>query len=133
MTGAKTRTTTSDREIMWTDPEHIAHWWGLNSFRTTIHKMDARPGGVWRFIMHGPDGTDYQDNTVRAPFHTNWPLKVRNVLTLAEHEGRTTLTLRGCPVNASEQERKTFDASQQLMQQGFAGTLDQLANFLAKA
>jgi uncharacterized protein YndB with AHSA1/START domain len=40
----------------WTDPKHIARWWGPNGFTTTIHEMDVRPGGAWRFIMHGPDG-----------------------------------------------------------------------------
>ena len=44
---------------MWTDPAHIVHWWGPNGFTTTIHEMDVRPGGMWRFIMHGPDGVDY--------------------------------------------------------------------------
>src|SRR3954464_2525826 len=45
----------------WTDPEHVAQWWGPNGFTNTIHEMDVRPGGVWRFIMHGPDGTDYKN------------------------------------------------------------------------
>jgi uncharacterized protein YndB with AHSA1/START domain len=49
---------------MWTDPKHVVHWWGPNGFRNTIHEMDVRPGGVWRFIMHGPDGTDYQNKVV---------------------------------------------------------------------
>ena len=42
----------------WTDPRHIVQWWGPNGFTTTIHEMDVRPGGVWRFVMHGPDGVD---------------------------------------------------------------------------
>lgn len=44
---------------MWTDPEHICKWWGANGFTNTIYEMDVRSGGVWRFIMHGPDGIDY--------------------------------------------------------------------------
>ena len=31
---------------------------------TTIDEMDVRPGGIWRFIMHGPDGTDYHNKVV---------------------------------------------------------------------
>src|SRR3954470_13356885 len=46
---------------LWTDPHHVAQWWGPNGFTNTIHEMDVRPGGVWRFVMHGPDGTDYQN------------------------------------------------------------------------
>ena len=48
----------------WIDPAHIAVWWGPNGFTTTIHQMDVRPGGVWRFIMHGPDGVDYPNRIV---------------------------------------------------------------------
>lgn len=55
------------RELVWkawVEPQQVARWWGPDGFRTTIHEMDVRPGGVWRFIMHGPDGTDY-DNLIR--------------------------------------------------------------------
>lgn len=45
----------------WTDPKHLAQWWGPNGFTTTTHAFDFRPGGVWRFVMHGPDGRDYQN------------------------------------------------------------------------
>jgi uncharacterized protein YndB with AHSA1/START domain len=44
-----------------TDPEHLAQWWGPNGFTTTTHNFEFRPGGVWRFVMHGPDGCDYQN------------------------------------------------------------------------
>lgn len=44
---------------MWSDPAMITYWWGPFGFTTTTHEMDFRPGGVWRFTMHGPDGTDY--------------------------------------------------------------------------
>lgn len=50
------------RELVWeawTNPDHIVHWWGPNGFTNTIHEMNVKPGGVWRYIMHGPDGTDY--------------------------------------------------------------------------
>jgi uncharacterized protein YndB with AHSA1/START domain len=46
---------------VWTDPKHLAQWWGPNGFTTTTHAFDFRPGGVWRFVMHGPDGRDYQN------------------------------------------------------------------------
>jgi uncharacterized protein YndB with AHSA1/START domain len=45
----------------WTDPEHLAQWWGPNGFTTTTMSFDLRPGGIWRFVMHGPDGRDYQN------------------------------------------------------------------------
>jgi uncharacterized protein YndB with AHSA1/START domain len=43
----------------WTDPKHLARWWGPTGFTTTTHTFGMHPGGVWQFIMHGPDGTDY--------------------------------------------------------------------------
>lgn len=48
----------------WTRPEHVVHWWGPNGFRNTIHEMQVEPGGVWRFIMHGPDGRDYPNRVL---------------------------------------------------------------------
>lgn len=44
-----------------TDPKHLAEWWGPDGFTTTTHSFDFRPGGTWRFVMHGPDGRDYQN------------------------------------------------------------------------
>jgi uncharacterized protein YndB with AHSA1/START domain len=70
---------TSDREIVvtriinapralvweaWTDPDQIAKWWGPEGFTTTIEEMDVRPGGVWKHVMHGPDGFDYINKSV---------------------------------------------------------------------
>jgi uncharacterized protein YndB with AHSA1/START domain len=55
------------RELVWqamTDPKHVVNWWGPNGFTTTIEKMDVRPGGVWKHVMHGPDGTDYPNSCV---------------------------------------------------------------------
>jgi uncharacterized protein YndB with AHSA1/START domain len=57
-----TRVFDAPRELVWevsTKPEHVAHWFGPNGFTLTIHEMNVSNGGVWRFIMHGPDGTDY--------------------------------------------------------------------------
>jgi len=48
----------------WTNPEHIAKWWGPNGFTNTITTMDLRPGGEWSLIMHGPDGTEYKNNSI---------------------------------------------------------------------
>ncbi len=48
----------------WTTPEHIARWWGPNGFTTRIMSMDVTPGGVWRFVMCGPDGAEYHNRIV---------------------------------------------------------------------
>ena len=44
-----------------TDPKHLAQWWGPDGFTLTTNSHDFRPGGVWRFVMHGPDGRNYQN------------------------------------------------------------------------
>lgn len=48
----------------WTDPAHLAAWWGPDGFTLTTLAMDFREGGVWRHVMHGPDGTDYPNCVV---------------------------------------------------------------------
>lgn len=61
-----TRLLDAPRELVWdamTKPEHVAHWWGPDGFTTTIEKMDFRVGGVWKLVMHGPDGTDYPNSS----------------------------------------------------------------------
>lgn len=49
---------------VWTDPAHVAHWWGPRGFTLTHHSKDLRAGGSWVYVMHGPDGVDYP-NTAR--------------------------------------------------------------------
>ena len=48
----------------WTDPEQVAQWWGPRGFTLTTHSKDLRPGGIWHYTMHGPDGTDYPNKTL---------------------------------------------------------------------
>ncbi|MCG6188292.1 SRPBCC family protein [Maribellus maritimus] len=48
----------------WSNPKHLKNWWGPNGFTNTFHVFDFRPGGKWSFIMHGPDGTDYANESV---------------------------------------------------------------------
>lgn len=48
----------------WTEPELLAQWWGPNGFTNTFHTFDLKPGGVWEYTMHGPDGADYLNRNV---------------------------------------------------------------------
>ena len=45
----------------WTDPNHLKNWWGPKGFTNTFNEFDLRPGGKWRFIMHGPDKGNYHN------------------------------------------------------------------------
>lgn len=47
----------------WTDPEQVAKWWGPRGFTLTTHAKELKPGGIWHYTMHGPDGTDYPNKT----------------------------------------------------------------------
>src|ERR1700688_4411146 len=44
---------------VWTDPKHVAQWWGPHGFTNPVCELDARPGGAIRIHMRGPDGTIY--------------------------------------------------------------------------
>src|SRR5262245_27650391 len=100
-----TRVFDAPRELvyrMWTDRQHVARWWGPNGFTNTIHEMDVRPGGVWRFVMHGPDGRDYQNKIVYTEVvpperlaydHVSGPT-FSAVVTFAEEGGKTRVTGR---------------------------------------
>lgn len=62
-----TRTFDAPRDLVfkvWTDPDHVKEWWGPEGFTTTNIEMNVRAGGIWRFIMHGPDGTDFPNKVV---------------------------------------------------------------------
>ncbi len=45
------------------DPARLARWWGPAGFSNTFHEFDLQPGGNWRFVMHGPDGTDHPNES----------------------------------------------------------------------
>lgn len=49
---------------VWSNPDHLKNWWGPHEFTNTITKMDMQPGGEWLLTMHGPDGTDYRNESV---------------------------------------------------------------------
>lgn len=49
---------------VWTDPEHIKNWWGPDGFTNTISRMEVKPEGKWNLVMHGPDGTDYRNESI---------------------------------------------------------------------
>jgi uncharacterized protein YndB with AHSA1/START domain len=107
---------TSDRELVavrfldaprelvwkvWTEPRHIAHWWGPKGFTNTIHTMDVKPGGVWEFIMHGPDGINYPNkNTFEEVVKPERLVYVhsapafRATITFEEQGAKTKLTMR---------------------------------------
>lgn len=140
-----TRVFDAPRELVWqvwTDPKHLAQWWGPNGFSTTTSAYDARPGGVWRFVMHGPDGRDYQNRITfdevvkpeRLVYHHGGgddvePVQFRTTVLFENLGGKTKLTMSAVFPSAAERERviKQYGADKGLEQ-----TLSRLADHLAK-
>ena len=86
----------------WTDPAQIGQWWGPAGFTCTFETFEPRPGGHWRFVMHGPDGTDHPNENVFVAIdrparivldHVVAP-RFRLTATFEEVGARTRLTLR---------------------------------------
>lgn len=48
----------------WTDPAQVAQWWGPRGFTITTHSKNLKPGGIWHYTMHGPDGKDWPNKTL---------------------------------------------------------------------
>ena len=125
-----------------TDPKHLAQWWGPNGFTTTTHSFDFRPGGVWRFVMHGPDGRDFQNHVTydeivppeRLVYHHGGgedvePVQFSQTLTFEDlGNGQTRLTWHGRFPSAEERARviKEYGADKGLVQ-----TMARLAEYVA--
>ncbi|HYZ22189.1 MAG TPA: SRPBCC domain-containing protein [Rhodopila sp.] len=107
-----TRTFDAPRALvfrLWTQPEHVARWWGPQGFVTTFCDMDIRVGGCYRFGMRAPDGTEYRKRGIyheivepeRIVFTFAWEdeqgrpkHELLTTVTFHEADGRTRLTLR---------------------------------------
>lgn len=91
---------------VWTKPEHVENWWGPDGFTITTHQMDFRVGGMWRYIMHGPDGTDFPNRIVYTLIEPTDRIEYdhsddgdtpaiffKAKITFEEMDGETTVTL----------------------------------------
>lgn len=99
-----TRVLDAPRELVFrafSNPDHLARWWGPNGFTNTFQEFDMRPGGFWRFVMHGPDGIDYRNESVfvevvypeRIVFRHLKPIhEFQMTVILVEQDGKTRLT-----------------------------------------
>jgi uncharacterized protein YndB with AHSA1/START domain len=141
-----TRVFDAPRQLVWTawtDPKHLAQWWGPNGFSTTTSAFDFRPGGVWRFVMHGPDGRDYQNRITfdaivkpeRIRYHHGGgddvePVQFRTTVTFDALSGNTTrLTLHVVFPSAAERDRVVKDYG---ADKGAEQTLSRLGDYVAK-
>jgi uncharacterized protein YndB with AHSA1/START domain len=128
---AQSQDSTADREIVlsrvfdaprelvfkaWTDSKHVAQWWGPNGFTTTVQEMDVRPGGVWRFVMHAPNGVDYPNKIVFVEVVEPERLVYNHgsgeegdpgfeaIVTFADEGGKTRLSIRQLYATTAERD-----------------------------
>ena len=144
----------------WSEPERFRQWWGPQGCTIKLKTMDFAEGGELHYAMTWPGApdmwgkfvyarimpqqriafvnsfSDESGNITRAPFAglENWPLQVHNTVTFTESQdekgSKTTIDLRGGPINALAVERAQFAGFFDSMNQGFGGTFDQLAAYL---
>jgi len=125
----------------WTDPEQVAQWWGPRGFTLTTHSKDLKPGGVWHYTMHGPDGVDYPNKTQYFEVVTrsrlvydhggndDRPPLFRVTVLFAEVDGKTRMdmSMRLSTPKAAEEMRKFIKHA------GGDATWDRLSEYLGKA
>ncbi len=111
---------------VWTNPDHIKNWWGPNGFTNTITKMDLQEAGEWNLIMHGPDGTHYNNKSLFREVIKEKKLVYEHVsypkfLATVEFESRGNQTLLNWQMLFDTQEDlikvvKTFKADEGIKQ-----------------
>jgi uncharacterized protein YndB with AHSA1/START domain len=148
------------RDRVWkahSELEALKQWWGPKGFKWMAGTLDFRPGGVFHYGLVSPNGqemwgrfayreivpqerivsvlsfSDAQGGITRHPMSPDWPAQMLNVATFTEANGKTTLTIRSRPLDATLSEIKIFHEGFKSMEGGFGGTFDQLDAYLAGA
>lgn len=155
-----TRTFNAPRELVFAafaEPERLAQWWGAKGVITHVARADVRPGGELVYSQTFPNGlvmwgkfvyreiaaperlvfvslpVDAEGNSIPNPFIANFPAEILNTISLTEQNGKTTLEMRGSPINATEAERAAFAGMHKNLRGGFDSTFDRLDEYLATA
>jgi uncharacterized protein YndB with AHSA1/START domain len=139
-----TRLFDAPRELVfeaWTHPNHLSHWWGPSGFSITTTAFDFRVSGVWRLVMHGPDGRDYRNRITfdeikppeRIAFHHGGaddfePASHSTLVIFEDVAGKTKLTMRLLFSSAEERARvvREYGAAEGLVQ-----TVGRLGDYVA--
>ena len=149
------------RELVWkafTDPEHMKEWWGPKDTPVVVSNTDLRVGGSYHGAMRAPNGSlmwakfvyreidpprrlvwvhsfsDEAGGLTRHPMSPTWPLQMLTTVTFGDlPNGKTEVTLRWSPLDASEDELRTFDAARDSMHGGWGGSFDRLATHLGRS
>jgi uncharacterized protein YndB with AHSA1/START domain len=146
-----TRTYDAPRSLVfkaWTDPQHMAAWWGPKGYTNPVCELDVRPGGAILIVMRPPADAPahMREHPMRGVFHEivepellvftatvddddcNRLIEVLNTVTFAERSGKTTLTVRARVVTAAE--KAAFMVAG--METGWNQTLDRFGDLVAR-
>jgi uncharacterized protein YndB with AHSA1/START domain len=129
----------------WTEPEHLAQWWGPHGFTNPVCEVDVRPGGAIYIVMRGPDGTDYPMSGTfqevvppeRLVFSArafeddagNALLEDVTTVTFEALNGKTAMRLHAVVLKETAEGAEAAEG----MEEGWNQSLDRLVELLAKA
>ncbi len=122
----------------WTDPAHIARWWGPHRFTCPHAEIDLRPGGALRFDMKGPDGHVFPAfgtvESVDPPGHLVFTTRleheglviaeVRHRLTFVAHDDETVVELHASVLRATDAAAAALAG----MREGWSQSLDRMVS-----
>lgn len=91
------------------DAVRVTRWWGPAGFTSTIHLFEFKPGGSWRLTMHGPDGTDYPNESRFTRIEADQVFEIEH---LNGHHFFLTIELRSVEDGTEVKWRQTFDTAE---------------------
>ncbi|MEI8019380.1 MAG: SRPBCC domain-containing protein [Schlesneria sp.] len=80
--------TPRDVFVAFEQPDRLAQWWGPSGFRNTFQQFEFKSGGIWNFVMHGPNGINYPNESIFREVTPDTKIVIEHVL-----QPRFTLTL----------------------------------------
>ena len=75
-------------------PDQLAQWWGPKDFTNTFEQFGFKPGGRWVFVMHGPHGANYSNESVFREIQPDTKIVIEHVVK-PWYKLTVTLTARG--------------------------------------
>jgi len=61
-------------------PDRLAQWWGPKDFTNTFEQFEFKPGGRWVFVMHGPNGANYPNESVFLEIQPDTRIVIEHVV-----------------------------------------------------
>jgi uncharacterized protein YndB with AHSA1/START domain len=147
------------RELLfaaWTEEQHLKEWFGPDGFTILVSRLNLVPGGIFHYCMRAANGVEMwgkwifreivpaerivlvntfsnkHGNPIPHPYVPNWPLEILTTTTFNESDGKTELKIVWVPIHCNRIQQQTFNSMHDQMDQGWNGTLDQLAAYLEK-